>query len=139
MTTERSFEKKIASLEPIFAFLEEFYAREGITGKNCFALSLVIEELFTNLVKYSAPRPTPILVRLGRVADQVSLELVDHDADAFDPSTLPPVNVEAPMSERRPGGLGLHLVRAIVDRVSFDYHDRVMTIKVEKRLEPDDV
>lgn len=138
MSTERLFDKEIASLDPMFGFLEEFYAREGIAGKTCFALSLVVEELFTNLVKYNAAGCNPILVRLGRSGDWVNLQLVDRDVEAFDPATLPEVDVDAPLAQRSPGGLGLHLVRAIVDRVSFDYRDRVMTITVDKKLEPAD-
>ena len=139
MGMERSFEKQIASLEEVFAFLEQFFTQQKVLGRVRFALSVVVEELFTNLVKYNVMGRNPITIRLNRVEDDISLELVDRDVDAFDPSSLPPVDIDAPMAERQPGGLGLHLVRAIVDRISFDYHARVMTITVHKKLERDDV
>ena len=139
MATERMFPKAIASLEEVFNHLDAFYAAEAIETGAAMSLSLVVEELFTNLVKYNTASRNPILVRLGRENGRVRIELVDHDVDRFDPATLPEVDVNAPMSERTPGGLGLHLVRAIVDHISFEYEDRVMRIVVVKNVERADV
>ena len=139
MATERMFPKAIASLEEVFNHLDAFYAAEAIETGPAMSLSLVVEELFTNLVKYNTASRNPILVRLGRENGRVRIELVDHDVDRFDPATLPEVDVNAPMSERTPGGLGLHLVRAIVDHISFEYEDRVMRIVVVKNVERADV
>ena len=139
MVREREFPKQIASLEEVFGFLEGFYAEEGIRTRTGLSLSLVVEELFTNLVKYNTASRNPIVLRLSKEDGRAHLELVDRDVDRFDPSTVAPVDVDAPMAERRPGGLGLHLVRAIVDRITFAYQDRVLRIAVDKDLEPSDV
>ncbi|MBI4916304.1 MAG: ATP-binding protein [Acidobacteria bacterium] len=135
MVDERTFPKALASLDGIFAHLESFYRSELIDARTSLSLSLVVEEIFTNLVRYNTVSRNPIVLRIEREGDQVRLELVDHDVDRFDPSTLPEVNVDAPMAERKPGGLGLHLVRAIVDHISFEYENRVMRIAVVKNLE----
>ena len=135
MVDERTFPKALASLDGIFAHLESFYRSEHIDARTSLSLSLVVEEIFTNLVRYNTVSGNPIVLRIEREGDQVRLELVDHDVDRFDPSTLPEVNVDAPMAERKPGGLGLHLVRAIVDHISFEYENRVMRIAVVKNLE----
>lgn len=137
MDRERSFPKEIPSLDAIFTFLDEFFAAEAITGTVTLSLSLVVEELFTNLVKYNRSAENPVSIRLERLGKEARIELVDRDVDRFDPSTLPPVDLEAPMAQRQAGGLGLHLVRAIVDRITFEYHDRVLRIVVSKKLEPD--
>jgi serine/threonine-protein kinase RsbW len=135
MERERAFTKEIVSLEQVFNFLDEFFTLEAIEKRDSLAISLVVEELFTSLVKYNTAAANPIVVGLKRDGRVVNLELVDRDVDRFDPSTLPEVNVDAPMSERQLGGLGLHLVRAIVDRITFEYQDRVMRIHVVKKLE----
>ena len=139
MVSERSFPKAIASLDEVFNHLERFYADEAIDRGTSLALSLVVEELFTNLVKYNTASHNPIVLRLARVGEALRMELVDRDVDRFDPATLPEVDVSAPAAERNPGGLGLHLVRAIVDHISFEYEDRVMRISVIKNLERGDV
>ena len=136
MERERAFAKEIASLEQVFAFLDEFFVLETIAQRESLAITLVAEELFTNLVKYNTSSRNPVIVSLERDGDRVVLELVDRDVDRFDPASLPAVDVDAPVERRVPGGLGLHLVRAIVDRITFDYHERVMRIQVVKKLEP---
>jgi len=139
MVREREFPKQIASLEEVFGFLEGFYAEEGIRTRTGLSLSLVVEELFTNLVKYNTASRNPIVLRLSKEDGRAHLELVDRDVDRFDPAAGPEVDVNAPLAERQPGGLGLHLVRAIVDRITFAYQDRVLRIAVDKDLEPSDV
>jgi len=136
MERERAFPKEIASLDQVFNFLDEFFVLELIDKRDSMAISLVTEELFTNLVKYNTSSRNPVVVSLERDGKSVNLELVDRDVDRFDPASLPDPDVDAPMAQRRQGGLGLHLVRAIVDRITFDYHDRVMRIQVLKKLEP---
>jgi anti-sigma regulatory factor (Ser/Thr protein kinase) len=135
MERERAFAKEIASLENVFNFLDEFFRLETIDNRDSLAIQLVTEELFTNLVKYNTTSTNPVVVGLERDGKVVNLELVDRDVDRFDPAGLPEVDVDAPMSQRQPGGLGLHLVRAIVDKITFEYAERVMRIHVVKKLE----
>ena len=139
MTRECLFAKRIASLDEVFAFLETFYAVESVDAKTSLTLSLAVEELFTNLVKYNTESHNPVTIRIGRSGTDVNVELIDRDVDRFDPSTLPRPNIEAPMAERNPGGLGLYLVQASVDKVDFQYADRVMRIVVVKSMERGDV
>ena len=136
MERERAFAKEIASLDGVFDFLEEWFVLEMIGKRESLAITLVVEELFTNLVKYNRTSHNPVIVSLERDGHIVNLELVDRDVDRFDPAALPEIDVDAPLAQRAPGGLGLHLVRAIVDRITFDYHERVMRIQVVKKLEP---
>jgi anti-sigma regulatory factor (Ser/Thr protein kinase) len=67
----------------------------------------------------------------------VHLELVDFDVEPFDPASAPEVAVTAGMDERRPGGLGLHIVRTMVDELAYDYDEenRKMRISVTTSLE----
>ena len=139
MTRERLFAKRIASLDEVFSYLEAFYTEESVDQKTSLALSLAVEELFTNLVKYNTGSHNPVAVRIGRSGNDVNVELVDRDVDRFDPSTLPKPNIEAPMAERNPGGLGLYLARASVDKIDFEYADRVMRVVVVKSMERGDV
>jgi serine/threonine-protein kinase RsbW len=136
MERERTFPKQLESLEDLFSFLEEFFTLEAIDKRDSLAITLVAEELFTNLVKYNTTSKNPVMIGLERDGGTVNLELVDRDVDRFDPASLPEVDIGAPAAQRKPGGLGLHLVRAIVDKITFEYTHRVMRIHVVKKLEP---
>lgn len=135
--TSRGFRRKNGSLEEVFAFLEDFTEVEEVGDREAFCINLVAEELFTNMVKHNEGGGESIAVTIERVEDHVHLELVDFDVSPFDPSSAPKVSVSAGLAEREPGGLGLHIVKTMVDELTYDYDDenRSMRISVTKRLE----
>ena len=131
----RNFE----AIAGIHAVIEDFCERRAISESAAFAVNLVVEELFTNLVKYNRGGGQTILLELERADDRLVIRLTDYDVDSFDPAQVPPVDVSAPLATRRAGGLGLHLVRSYVDEFDYEYTDRTMRITAIKILEADDV
>ena len=49
------------------------------------------------------------------------MTLTDHGVAAFDVTRAPDADVTLPIEQRRPGGLGLHLVRRLLDAIEYDY------------------
>jgi serine/threonine-protein kinase RsbW len=131
------FPRDIVALGEVFAFLEDFAAGEQVDEKTAFCINLVVEELFTNMVRHNEGGGDRISVSIERHDNQLNLELVDSDVEPFDPDTaaIPPIN--AGIEERRPGGLGIYLVRRMVDDLNYDYEtdSRRMRVKVTKTLE----
>lgn len=130
----RRFPRSTTALTAVFGFVAEFLTREGIARERAFDLDLILEELFTNMVKYSREGKEEIEISLARDAEGLRLTLRDFNVDRFDVTATPDVDTTRPISERKAGGLGLHLVRRIADRFEYDYRDRVSTITVWKRL-----
>ncbi|HUP24974.1 MAG TPA: ATP-binding protein [Thermoanaerobaculia bacterium] len=137
MTETRAFGRRIGALEEVFQFLGAFGDREGFDERLQFAIQFVAEELFTNMVKYNTGQGREIEIRIARADGEVRLELVDFDVDPWDPTTAPEVDIRRPAEDRRPGGLGMHLVKSMVDRVTYEYRDRAMCVTVAKRLPSD--
>jgi serine/threonine-protein kinase RsbW len=134
MTDRRAFGRRIGALEEVFQFLGAFGEREGFDERFQFAIQFVAEELFTNMVKYNTGEGRDIEIAIGRAGNVIQMELVDFDVDPWDPTSAPPVDITRPAVERQPGGLGMHLVKSMVDRLSYEYLDRVMRVTVAKRL-----
>lgn len=129
----RSFPRDLASLGAIVTYVREFLAHEGLGDGPAPDLDLVLEELFTNLVKYGRGARGDVEITLARGADGVTAELREFDAEAFDPTALPEVDVRRPPAERRPGGLGVHLVRRLTKSFRYDYRDRTGVTSVAMR------
>lgn len=129
------FARNLGALDEIFAYLGEFARKSGLGEEVEGRLGLVVEELFTNILKYGSGRGDRVRISIDRVGRQVRLELVDFDAERFDPASVGPAPLAGPIQERRRGGLGLHLVRSLVDRVTYEYRDREMRVSVVKNLE----
>jgi len=127
---ERRFGRTFSSLEGIFRFVAEFLESNGLQASAAFELDLVIEELFTNMVKYHPHGAPEIEIGLTQLGPDLVVVLRDFDVEPFDPTRAPRVDVGRPLGERPTGGLGLHLVRRIARDLRYDYHDRSSTITV---------
>jgi anti-sigma regulatory factor (Ser/Thr protein kinase) len=132
---EKSFPRDFAVLDDIHAFVQEYLAAEGIEPANCYWADFIIEELFTNFVKYSKGGRSEIKVRLDADGDQIVIRVTDFDVEAFDITKVPEVDLEQWATEGRDGGLGIHLVKQIADTITYEYEDRNSIVTVRKRLE----
>jgi serine/threonine-protein kinase RsbW len=132
---ERRFPRAVASLDAIFEFVDEFLAESGLDPACGYDLELVLEELFTNQVKYT--RGTrPIRIALDTIDSKIRAVLQDEDVEPFDPTQARPVRTDAPIEERKPGGLGIHMVRKLTEEFRYDYRDRTSTITLTMRSSP---
>jgi serine/threonine-protein kinase RsbW len=131
------FRREIEAIGEVFAFLGNFADGQEIDEKNAFCINLVVEELFTNMVRHNEGGGDRITLSIERRNDRIHLELLDIDVEPFDPKTAEIPPVDAGIEERRPGGLGIYLVKKMVDDLKYDYEaeDRRMRITVTKTLE----
>jgi len=113
----RAFRRGTESLAQIFAFTADAVIEPELRR----TVDLVIEELFTNIVKYGRASDTMISVDIRRHGRGVRVTLTDPDAEYFDPQSARQPDVGAPLERREPGGLGLHLVRELVDTLEYRY------------------
>jgi phosphoserine phosphatase len=117
----RTFERSFDSLAAIAAFTADTFARMEIDARLLPTVDLTVEELFTNMVKYGIGSTSPVRIELAAIAGGVELRMIDDDVEPFDITRAPDVDIDAPIEERKPGGLGLHLVRRMADSVAYEY------------------
>jgi serine/threonine-protein kinase RsbW len=117
-----SFARRVDVLSEIFAFTAAGFARQGIAAALRNDVDLVLEELFTNIVKYGRGE-APVTVEIAAIAEGVEVTLTEPEADRFDVTRASPVDITLPAVRRRPGGLGLHLIPRLVDSVQYDYSE----------------
>lgn len=127
---EKLFQRKNEALPDIFAMVQDFGHAHGIRRDDVSDACLILEEVFTNQVKYHPESTREISVRIDMDGDELVLCVTDFDVDEFDITRTPEVDSSAPLSRRKPGGLGIHFVRKIASRVTYDYKDRESRITV---------
>jgi serine/threonine-protein kinase RsbW len=120
MSDGRSFQREFAALPDIFAFTAAAYERHRLAPELRPSVDLVIEELFTNMVKYGAGTG-PVSIAITSVPAGVEVTMIEPDADYFDVTAAPPVDIARPAAEREPGKLGLHLIPRFVDAIDYGY------------------
>lgn len=136
MNGGRSFARSFDSIREIFEFTSEFFARRQVDLRLLPTVDLVVEELFTNMVKYSPAAVAPVRIDLEKVEGGVEVTLTDSGVEPFDVTQAPDVDIDRPIEEREPGGLGLHLIRRLVDSWGYEYSKprRESTIRFRKTL-----
>ena len=122
-------------MEAIYAYVREFFSSQGIGHEAAFEVDLIVEELFTNMVKYGVGGLPEITIGLEWKAPALTLRIEDYGVPPFDPAQAPTVDITRPIEERRAGGLGLHLVRKMADRLEYAYEDGRSRITVTKRFD----
>jgi anti-sigma regulatory factor (Ser/Thr protein kinase) len=134
---ERHFKRSIDELSVIVPFLEEAVTHYSLDESASFALNMVVEELYTNMVKYNGNGADDIMVSVDREGDWLTVNLVDFDSEPFDLGKSKEVDTSAPLHDRKPGGLGIHIVKQLMDEVMYQYKDRKTTIRLGKKLTQD--
>jgi phosphoserine phosphatase len=116
----RSFARTFDSLASIFEFRAAAFREQGIDASLAGAVDFTLEELFTNMVKYGGGE-SPVEIEITGSRPAVQVTLVDPGVDRFDITRAPDADVQRPIEDRQPGGLGLHLVRRMVDSIEYGY------------------
>ena len=119
---QRDFKRHLDSLAGLYEFSEAIMADENLPDGVRFPVHLAMEELFVNMVHYNPTVTTDIEVTVT-VGDVVRVSLVDNGGVEFDVTQKREVNIDAPLEERKPGGLGVHLVQNLVDSLDYEYQD----------------
>lgn len=132
---DRKFKKRLSSLDAVFNFIDEFFEINQIDKAIIYSMHLAAEELFTNLVKYNFMSHHDILVHLQKNGRSLVMRLTDFEVESFDITKSPEVDVNQHLAERKVGGLGLHLVKQMVDKVDYEYKNKNSTITLIKYLE----
>lgn len=124
-----------AQLAVLNRFLQEFSAGAGLTPGCVQTLELALEEIFMNVVMHGAqPGLTPrVEVSLSVASDMVTMA-VEDDGPPFDPLSLPPPDLTVGLEDRRVGGLGVYLVREVMDEVSYARIGGRNQLRMSKRL-----
>lgn len=131
---QRAFERSFDSIPALVAFTAETFASFGIDRRVLPAVDLAVEELFTNMVKYGTASNAAVRIDVRMIDDGAEVTLIDRDVEPFDVTRAPDVDVRASISEREPGGLGLHLVRRMADCVEYEYTKESRQSRITLRI-----
>jgi phosphoserine phosphatase len=114
------FKRSFDAIPELVQFAADVFQSHRIDASLLPMLDLVLEELFTNMVKYGKGSQ-PVRVTLRKCPGGVLVTLTDSGVEPFDVTQSPDVDTTLPLEQRQAGGLGLHLVRRLVDSIEYEY------------------
>ena len=103
-----------------------------------FQIDLVLDELVSNVIRHglNGDEEHFIEVKLYRDGRDLTLE-VEDDGVPFNPLNAPVPDINLPIEERRIGGLGIHLVRQLMDSLAYERRGERNYLLMKKRLGED--
>ncbi len=120
-----------ADLPKALDALEAILTSRGLSASLRGELRLITEEAATNVLKYASAQNIELTLELDE--REARLELRD-DGLPFDPLEAPPPDLDSPLDERPVGGLGIHLLKELTDRIRYRREAGFNVLSLAKRL-----
>jgi len=131
------FSAKFEFLDEIREFVGEIARAGGFGDKDIYNIQLAADEAASNIIEHAYEGVSDGLLELscGVKGNTITIILVDH-GESFDPSEVPLPDLKADLSERKIGGLGIFLMRKLMDEVRYEVKpnkNNVLTMTKRKR------
>lgn len=124
----------IEAIEQVAIFLEERLEEADVPVMDAARIQLAAEEAVTNVITHGYEgEPGDVSIRCTTSEDKVMITITDTGS-AFDPTKIPPADVTADLDHRNIGGLGIHLIRSVMDEVTYARDGGENRLTLVKRL-----
>ncbi|MDD5766185.1 MAG: ATP-binding protein [Candidatus Marinimicrobia bacterium] len=133
--TKISIINQIPEIEKVCDSVSAFGEENGLSTKIIFAFHLALDEILTNIISYGYRDKDEhvIDINLSLQAGALALEILD-DSVPFDPSEAPVPDINQPLEERKIGGLGIYLVKNLMDEVEYKSKDGINRLTLKKKF-----
>lgn len=125
----------VEEVSKLTAFVEEVCEAMGFDGALTAQLTLAIEEAVVNVMKYAYPPQKRGDVTIEAQSNDLRLKFTIIDSGMpFDPTVRAEVDTTLSAEDRPIGGLGIHLVRKIMDSINYERVDSLNVLTLRKKL-----
>ncbi|MBR0077254.1 MAG: SpoIIE family protein phosphatase [Bacteroidales bacterium] len=125
----------IQQIPQLADFMETIAEEKHLNQNDTMSLNLALEEAVTNVILYAYPDGSDGLVDIEAVLREHSIEFTITDSGfPFDPTAAPEADITLLADERSIGGLGIHLVRQIMDEVRYQRRDNKNVLTLIKNI-----
>ena len=129
-------ENQLDELTKVQVFLEELGEEWEINIPLVFSLNLVLEEALTNVISYGFNDGNKHIIEISfeKTGDELLITIID-DGHAYDPTLKTDPDLTLSVEERPIGGLGIFLIKKIMDKVEYQRINNKNNLILTKKLE----
>lgn len=111
---------RIEDLLRVNSIFESFATQHEISGRLRYHLLVSIEEVLTNIIKYGFDEEGihNIHITFRGNGEHVEMEFEDRGRE-FNPLEVAEPDLDLPIEDRQLGGLGIHLVKKMMDEAKY--------------------
>jgi serine/threonine-protein kinase RsbW len=125
----------VHEIERLNRLIRQFGELHDLPSRALYSVNLALDEVVSNIVLYGYDdsNDDPIVVKM-EVRGSELMASVEDSGREFDPLSLPTPDLNAPLEERQVGGLGIHLMRSLMDGVEYRRHENRNLLSMRKRV-----
>ena len=129
-------QNEVAEISKLAIFIEELGEEFGLSPELVFNLNLVLEEAVSNVILYAYPKEEHQTISLiaSKKDNQLIFVLTDSGKE-FDPTQAPDADITLSAEDRPIGGLGIFLIRQIMNTVEYQRIEGKNVLTLGKELE----
>lgn len=126
---------EISEIAKLNLFVEELSEELDLSPELTFNLNLVLEEAVVNVINYAYPKNESQEISLSaqKIDDNLYFVLTDSGKE-FDPTQVPDADISLSAEDRQIGGLGIFLIRQIMNKVEYQRIDGKNVLTLKKQL-----
>nr|MCR4824942.1 SpoIIE family protein phosphatase [Bacteroidales bacterium] len=130
-----SLQNDIQEIPQLADFIEHIAEETEISQADALSINLALEEAVANVILYAYPEGTDGLVDIEAVIRGRTIHFAISDSGMpFDPTQIDDVDIDQSLEDRPIGGLGIHLVRNIMDNVYYERSEGKNILHMTKKL-----
>ena len=134
---ELEVDAELKNLSVINDFVTEATKQLGVAPGHTSGIQLAVDEACTNIIKYAYAEQKDLITLTLEIVDEELIITVTDRGQPFDPESVPQPDLEADLEERSIGGLGMYLMRKLMDDVSYSFSAREGNkLTMRKHLRP---
>jgi|WetSurSiteA1Bulk_404760.scaffolds.fasta_scaffold01135_4 serine/threonine-protein kinase RsbW len=120
MPTKR-FTCSLNNLEQICDYVTHYAVQAGLNDSEVYAVQLAVDEASTNIIEHGYGQECPSRIDITCDVQDDGLKVVIYDdAEPFNPESVPEPEVNVPLEDIKPRGLGMFLMRQMMDEVNYE-------------------
>lgn len=125
----------VKEIERMNRLVRQFGELHEIPSRTLYAMNLALDEMITNAVThgYDDPAGEQVRVHIETSRGELIATVTDRGR-GFNPLDAPPSDLAASMENRPVGGLGIQLVRTLMDRVKYERANGENVLTLQKRI-----
>ena len=126
---------KVQEIERLNRLIRQFGELHDIPSRALYSINLALDEVVSNVVLYGYDQSSEDLIKVHiETSGEFLLATVEDTGREFDPLSLPAPDLNAPLDTRQVGGLGIHLMRSLMDAVEYRRHEGKNLLSLRKRI-----
>jgi anti-sigma regulatory factor (Ser/Thr protein kinase) len=130
-----SLKSNLSELDRLCEHLDDLGQTLGLSKRCIFEINLALDELFTNIISYGFEDDEEHVIQITITPQNETLCMcIEDDGVPFNPAEAQEPDLECTVEDCKIGGLGIHLIRNLMDEVCYERCGETNKLTLKKNI-----